>query len=122
MLLTVFPRFHYFFPLIGCATRSWVTEEFAGSTRAIERPGWQNQESECAEADFALLFWTMPSPDSTQPSVSAPRRKKQPDGLAESMLVMLICLVAAVGVIRLAVGEVNNLITRIAAVLGLGGN
>lgn len=35
---------------------------------------------------------------------------------------MLICLVAAVGIIRLAVVEVNNLFIRVAAILDLGGN
>lgn len=64
----------------------------------------------------------MRSPETPQASPTSPRWKKPPEGRAESMLVMVICLVAAVGIIRLAVVEVNSLFIRVAAILGLGGN
>ncbi|HSA93783.1 MAG TPA: hypothetical protein VLE48_12290 [Terriglobales bacterium] len=64
----------------------------------------------------------MPSPDVTEPRPASSHREKPPEGRAESMLVMVICLVAAVGIIRLAVVEVNSLFIRVAAILGLGGN
>ena len=60
--------------------------------------------------------------DTTQPEPSAPRPEKRTEGLAESMLVMVICLVVALGIIRLAVVEVNSLFTRVATLLGLGEN
>jgi hypothetical protein len=64
----------------------------------------------------------MQSPETTQASPTSWRRIKPREGRAESVLVMLICLVAAVGIIRLAVVEVNNLFIRVAAILDLGGN
>ncbi len=64
----------------------------------------------------------MQPPGANQRGPSASRAEKPAENLAESLLVMVICLVVAVGIIRLAVEEVNSLFARVATILGLGGN